>query len=382
MLRALVGQPAHPSAGEVGVDHGQHRQQLVGREVPLPVGVHDGQQEGHGDRPVHKVEAAQQAIDAGFADRRSPEVAVVPGVGAHLGQHVVDVVGACAHPGAELLVEVVLLRGAAESGGEPVANELGAVEVDVLLHGIPVLLVEPLLLLVRLPHEHEVADHVGLREVEAGGVEALEDELGVVALLELQSHHLKPADGVEEPAGFGFAPAEAFDEVAVVDREVGGLVEVLPVGEQLLVGVGVGLHGLQLEFATVGRVLGVEVVVADPLGQVGVGLEGAVRQAVVECEEEQVHRGEALLTVDDDYLADGALDLVDDGAEEVVRTLEPDDVEQVVEEAGAVSGSPVVVALVDRDDEASVLALEDVGERLERSLHGSVSLSWSNIEWS
>lgn len=111
----------------------------------------------------------------------------------------------------------------------------------------------------------------------------------------------------------------------------------------------------------------------DPLGEIGVGLQGAVGQAVVEREEEQVHRGEALLAVDDGHLADGALDLVDDGPGEVVRTLEPDDVEQVVEEAGAVARPPVVVALVDGDDEASVLALEDISERLKRALHGSAS---------
>lgn len=48
---------------------------------------------------------------------------------------------------------------------------------------------------------------------------------------------------------------------------------------------------------------------------------------------------------------------MEDEAGEVVRILEPDDVKQLVEEASAVPGSPVVVALVDEDDEASVLAL-------------------------
>lgn len=65
---------------------------------------------------------------------------------------------------------------------------------------------------------------------------------------------------------------------------------------------------------------------------------------------------------------------MEDEAGEVVRMLEPDDVKQLVEEASAVPGSPVVVALVDEDDEASVLALGDIGERLKRPFHGSTSL--------
>jgi hypothetical protein len=76
-----------------------------------------------------------------------------------------------AHEGAELVAAVGLLA-------------------EGLLHRPPVEGVEPLLQFGRLAHQHIVADQIGLGELPAGGVHALEDQLGIVLIAgEGHIHH-------------------------------------------------------------------------------------------------------------------------------------------------------------------------------------------------
>ena len=87
----------------------------------------------------------------------------------------------------ERLVDLALARDVARLHGEVVAHEaveLGAVGLlpEVLLHRPPVLFVEPGLELGLKAHEDEVADQVGLAQLLAGRVHALEDELRVVLI--------------------------------------------------------------------------------------------------------------------------------------------------------------------------------------------------------
>src|SRR6266487_1227590 len=70
-----------------------------------------------------------------------------------------------------------------------------------LFHGIPVFLVELDLVFVFQTHEHIVTNEISLREIHTGGVEALENQLGIVLLLQSDIYNNQFPDSFEEGLG-------------------------------------------------------------------------------------------------------------------------------------------------------------------------------------
>ena len=93
---------------------------------------------------------------------------------------------------------------------------------------------------------------------------------------------------------------------------------------------------LQLELLLRRRVLGVQVLLEDALGEAGFSLDGAVVECVAKGEKQEVDGRESLLPVDDGELADGTLDLVDDRPEEVGGPVLDDRLHQIIEQLRAV----------------------------------------------
>ena len=135
------------------------------------------------------MEITQQRLDACFRDQIEA---------GHLGGLEGEEV---AHEGAELVAAVGLLA-------------------EGLLHRPPVEGVEPLLQFGRLTHQHVVADQVGLRELPAGGIHALEDQLGIVLVAgEGDIHHQQLADATAEHRKVGGGMAELLEEELVVGQD-------------------------------------------------------------------------------------------------------------------------------------------------------------------
>lgn len=82
---------------------------------------------------------------------------------------------------------------------------------------------------------------------------------------------------------------------------------------------------------------------------------------------EQKHRGDALLAVDDDTLTVGRLG--HDTAKEVLLATILDHLDEIVEQTSAVLRLPVVIALVDGDDETGVESANHLGKTLLGSIH-------------
>ena len=121
----------------------------------------------------------------------------------------------------ERLVHLAHRGGLAPDGGEVEADEVAHLVVGVELDGIPVLVVVELLTLLVQVHEHEVADLVGLGEVETRGVEALEDELRVIGGVERDVDDAEVLDGLDELVHAHGHGDEAILEVEVVLGDAG-----------------------------------------------------------------------------------------------------------------------------------------------------------------
>ena len=133
------------------------------------------------------------------------------------------------------------------------AVELGAVGLlpEVHLHRPPVLLVEPRLERGLEAHQDEVADQVGLAQLLAGGVHALEDELRVVLIAaERDVHDHQLGEAAADRAEVVLLPGEQFGEqVEVLRHAQRGLLGLLGVLDDGLERGVVGLREQQLEVA-------------------------------------------------------------------------------------------------------------------------------------
>src|SRR5699024_4708492 len=75
-------------------------------------------------------------------------------------------------------------------GGEvPADKPVGAV-VNVFFDGVPSLLVEPVLFLKLLVHQHQVADFICFAQAKSGGIQGLKDALWIIMSLKIQVHDL------------------------------------------------------------------------------------------------------------------------------------------------------------------------------------------------
>ena len=83
-------------------------------------------------------------------------------------------------------------------GGEvPADKPVGAV-VNVFFDGVPSLLVEPVLLLKLLVHQHQVADVICFAQAKSGGVQGLKDALWIIMSLKIQVHDLYARDSIPD----------------------------------------------------------------------------------------------------------------------------------------------------------------------------------------
>ena len=148
--------------------------------------LEDVHQERVGDVDLELVEVgdrlAQRRIVGAVEGQLHPVLRVVVDVGDEVGRRELARLG----ERLEALVDAVDLRDLARLHRQVVAHE--AVEQvlvlgrERLLERVPGVGVDLGLLLVRQAHQHVVADQVGLREVEPGRVQALEDQLRVVVV--------------------------------------------------------------------------------------------------------------------------------------------------------------------------------------------------------
>ena len=146
----------------------------------------DIHEEGVGDVDLELIQVADRLTQRGVVGTVEGELHPVLRVVVDLGDEVG--VRQLAHLGIDLeaLVDAVDLRDLARLHRQVVAHE--AVEEALvvgrerLLERVPGFGVDLGLLLVRQSHQHVVANQVGLREVEPGRVQALEDQLRVVVV--------------------------------------------------------------------------------------------------------------------------------------------------------------------------------------------------------
>ena len=103
-----------------------------------------------------------------------------------------------------------------------------------------------------------------------------------------------------------------------------------------------------------------EVFLVDHVGQIVVlGGDGTFPEFAYEGKEKEVRRGDPLLAIDDDACV-GAIRLGDDAAKEMTLHAFGNDILKVVEQLLAVFDLPVVVALIDRDNEPGLCTLEKI----------------------
>lgn len=103
-----------------------------------------------------------------------------------------------------------------------------------------------------------------------------------------------------------------------------------------------------------------EVFLVDHVGQVVVlGGDGAFPEFAYEGKEKEVGRGDPLLPVDDDACV-GAICLGDNASKEMALYAFGNDILKVVEQLLAVFDLPVVVALIDGDNEPGLCTLEKI----------------------
>jgi hypothetical protein len=204
----------------------------------------------------------------------------------------------------EGFVDLALARDLAGAHGQVVAHErieLGAVGLlpEVLLHGSPVLLVQAGLQFGLEAHQDEVPDEIGLAQLLAGRVHALEDELGVVLTAgQRDVHHDQLGEALAHGSKIAVSDGEELRkevEVAVyADRSLFGRLAILDDGLQGRV---VDLGEEELVVAVTAFELVDQVVMPQLVrGEAFEGLGGS--NGPRECLQQQHDGGQPLLPID------------------------------------------------------------------------------------
>ena len=216
-----VGRDAGERAAEdVALDQADDLDQLGVADRALVVVVEDLEQERVSDVDLELVEVgdrlAQRGVVGSVEGQLDPVLRVLVDVGDELGVREL----ARLRQRLEALVDAVDLRDLARLHRQVVAHE--AVEQvlvlgrERLLERVPGVGVDLGLLPWRLAHEDVVADEVGLREVEAGRVQALEDQLRVVVIpLECDVDHQQLLEASEHLLKRQRRPPQLLDEEVV-----------------------------------------------------------------------------------------------------------------------------------------------------------------------
>ena len=221
---------ADPPAEDVGVQRPEDCGRPVIVDQPLPAVLEEAQQVGVGDVGLEGTDVPEGAVNLRAAGRRVDAVAVVPGVHEHVRQQAVRVDAQLAGlavvvalPGEdpECRVDLLYRRGLALDGGQVEADEVAHLVVGVELDGVPEAVVVLLLAPLVEVHEDEVPDLVRLGQVEAGRVQALEDELGVVRGVQGDVDDAQRLDGPHEVLDAHVHRLHASKEVEVVLGDVG-----------------------------------------------------------------------------------------------------------------------------------------------------------------
>jgi hypothetical protein len=166
------------------------------------------QKQGGDDVDLELAQVVEGLLERGIRFFAECNTAVADGCGMEICQQCLDAVSGdrrLAFVLLEHLIDQIEARYLSSLEGEEIPHEGAelAAAVGLLakrqLHRPPVQGVEPLLKVGRLSHQHIVADQVGLGELPAGGVHALEDQLGIVLIAgEGHIHHQQLADATAD----------------------------------------------------------------------------------------------------------------------------------------------------------------------------------------
>ena len=164
----------------------------------------------------------------------------------------------------------------------------------------PVVLIQLVLHLRRLPHQHIIADLITLGEREASGVQAFENQLGIVAGFQRDADDLQMAEGIEQLVHRNLLPQQQVTEKLVVVCQVGRWVVILGIAEQPLEGIAVSLDRTQTDLILIGGPARGQKAVIDLLVQshISFGCENALAHEIAHGQQQERHGGQPLLTVD------------------------------------------------------------------------------------
>jgi hypothetical protein len=286
----------------------------------------------------------------------------------------------------ELMAEGVVHAAAADDGDlatglhdQVLPPEVGDGLTGVLLDRVPVLGFDPALVGMAEPHQHVVVDEFVVAQRLSGGVEALEDLLGVGAGAEGDRHVLELLQATPDVRCLVTADLAAEERVVVVEARVAGLAG----GERV-----VEHHALEDRRPRVmraqlrqRRVVGMHEHPRELIGECRVGPADGVMQG----RDEQHERRRALLPVDEDELCGVAVPSCgrEDRPDEVhVPVIEVGDCADVGEQLLARADVPPVLALVHRDDDGPIGCRQPSdrvdcgGVDIRGTDHGTTSL-WS-----
>lgn len=258
---------------------------------------------------------------------------------------------------------------------QEVTDQLADGLLGVAFDGSPIFGVETLLVAGGEIHEQVIAHLVAFGEREAGGIEALEDELRVVLVLKGDAQDLQFPDGRVKLGGGEVGTAQPLGEKVAVLQKVGGW-QGRPADSQkiqprgLIVGAKSQTRGLLKGLELVD-----ERVFRDLICQlwfVGRRRQNTLPQKVAEGQEKQGDRGEALLAIDDDTFGEVAALIVfqHHAPKEMGRAVVSEHSLEVVKQLGALLDRPAVGALIDRNDVLAPRVIEKLDERVGGALHG------------
>ena len=198
-----------------------------------------------------------------------------------------------------------------------------------LLHDQPVFFVQPFLIVIR--HQHIVADEVGQTQLNASGVDTLEDLLRIVILVELNVGADQTVHAVVDHHNgvVGIFSQESSDQlseqhIVVINDAVLALVHLVKLSchEQLQLIV-VRLDGFQLQLALIIKAVAIELVLIVEVF-LQFCLVAFIRGRIRQCLDENVQSGESLLTVNDDVavnMLSGGQRSIDKGTAAVLTIL-------------------------------------------------------------
>ena len=207
----------------------------------------------------------------------------------------------------------------------------------------------------RQVHQNVVANLVALGQINARRIDALENQLRIVISRQFNVYDLKFLDGLDNLIDRNLIRQDTLHKVIIVlgNMRIGDSHSSI-FGEKLGERLAIILNRLQFDARLFRLELVDQILLVNPLRQIRIRRIHRTRlQQIVNRQKQQRNRGQTLLSIHHKELRRPSARLVDrnDAAEEVRPPTSPLDLHQIVEQLLAVFLLPVVVPLIDRDDE-------------------------------